>query len=154
MFLAITAFFARSAARHFARGALVVCLAAAPLTCASRPDPDARYMDGFEIWAGTHISEDAIRKWQSTRAPLSASAVLAPAQQPAEIVSLRPDTVTELAMNRGVVLEWGRLAAWGTSRRVFVAADDTTAPPTADEYVHFLWKMIAPGVYVAVQDRG
>jgi hypothetical protein len=58
----------------------------------------------------------------------------------AKLARLSPDNVAELPGKRGVVLEWRQLAAWGTSRRVFIAADPSIAPPSDDEYIHFAWR--------------
>jgi hypothetical protein len=143
----------RSSARHFARGALFACLAAVPLTCLRREFPSNAYTEGFCQWAATNVPADAVRKWAASRASVTKAATIASAQWPREIAGVSPDTVTELPDNRGLVLEWGRLSTWGTSRRVFVARDDTIPPPTTDEYWLFDWDMISPSVYAAFQHQ-
>ena len=75
------------------------------------------------------------------------------AEWPAVVASLSPDNLAELPGKKGVVLEWGRLAAWGTSRRVFIAADPSVAPPSDNEYIHFAWRLMGSSTYAAFQDR-
>lgn len=143
----------RSAARYFARGALLVCVATVPLSCEWRPSTETRYEDGFLDWARSHIEADVVRKWVLSRAAVLAPTPVPAAQWPVEVASLSPDNVTELAGKRGLLLEWGQLAAWGTSRRVFIAADPLFAPPSEDENIHFAWRLMGSGAYAAFQDR-
>jgi hypothetical protein len=151
--LIAASFMRRSAARHFARRALLVCIAAVPLSCEWRPSPETRYEDGFLDWARSHVEADPIRNWEASRAAVAAAPPIPAAQWPAAVASLSPDNVTELPGKRGLVLEWGQLAAWGTSRRVFIAADPSIAPPSEDEYIHFAWRLTGSGAYAAFQDR-
>lgn len=151
--LAIASLRPRSAARYFARGALLSCLAAVPFSCAARPLPDTRYEDGFIAWVHEHVQLDAIRNWEAARPAVATLTPVPPAQWPAELASLRPDNVVELPGKKGVSLEWGRLAAWGTSRRLFIAPGPSVAPPSDDEFIHYAWRWVDNGAYAAFQGR-
>jgi hypothetical protein len=95
--------------------------------------------------SGYQLQADAIRSWEASRAAVAAAMPIPAAQWPAAVATLSPDNVAELPGKRGVGLEWGQLAAWGTSRRVFIAADPSIAPPSEDEYIHFAWRSIGLG---------
>ncbi|HEX5243490.1 MAG TPA: hypothetical protein VFW23_09550 [Tepidisphaeraceae bacterium] len=62
---------------------------------------------------------------------------------------LSPASVTQLSGGQGIVLQWGVLASWGTSREVVICALPTIAPPRDD---YFQWKQVRDGVYAAFEN--
>lgn len=144
--LIVTATAGRGAGRLMARGALVTCIAALPVGCYVRDLPHERHQTGFVHWVALDVNDAAIHQWSTTLPPVATDTPVPPAQWPAAVVALAPANVEQVP--GGVVLQWGRLSTWGTSRKVFIADDDTKAPPPD---LHHFWRQVREGVYAAVQ---
>lgn len=149
--LAAAVWFGNGPVRRIVLGCVVVCASALPTGCITHVPFEQRYEDGFCLWANERVPWDILREWNAALPAASTPAAIPAAQWPPELVRLAPANVTQLPKGQGVVMEWGRLATWGTSRRVVVCSSPTIAPPR-DE--HHFWRQIAFGVYAAFQDRG
>lgn len=140
----------RGTSRFVARGAMLVCAAALPVSCSNRPLPHESYTRGLVRWTATHVDAEAIRQWHASLMPATQPAPVPAAQWPPAITALTPTAVEQLPNGQGIALQWGVLASWGTSRKVFVAGGPDSAPP---DDVHHFWMHVRSGVYAAFQDR-
>jgi hypothetical protein len=152
LFLLVTTVARRGAVRFFALGGLLAGVTVLPVSCATRELPSQRYTNGFVEWTAARVDERAIRAWAAALPPVTALTAVPAAQWPREINTLAPAAVEQQPGARGVTIQWGRLAAWGTSRKVFIASDPNDASPPRD--AHHAWTQVSPGLYAAVQERG
>lgn len=133
------------------RATLFLCVASTPVACAYRKLPPESYIAGFSEWAIRNVNINAIQNWQASLPPATTKTTVPPSRWPEEVSSLIPATVEQMPNEQGISLQWGRLATWGTSRKVFVAPDTNTAPPADDLHP---WVQVAPTLYVALQIGG
>ena len=142
--------FTRRRPRIVAAIALTMCaLAITPLQCEQRRMPLDRYEAGFLQWTSMNVRPGPIVAWQATLPPVTAPKNLPAIAWSPVVAALRPSSVIQ--MPTGIILEWGMIGAWGNSRRVFIGANGTVAPPTSDENVSFNWKPLGPGFFAAYQ---
>jgi len=142
----------RGPVRWLALGALITQAAVVPVSCQTRALPPERYQAGFCEWAQANVNNgDTIRAWAATLPPVTTPTPIPSSQWPASIASLAPVAVEQQPGGRGVTLQWGVLAAWGTSRKVFIASDPANHPPP-DDPLH-PWTPVHPGVYAGAQIR-
>jgi hypothetical protein len=152
VYLVRVALAGRGAARHVALGGLAACLAAVPASCQTAASGHDRYEQGFATWAATKVDAGAIRGWVAGLPAVPAATAVPTDQWPPAVAGLAPGNVEQLPHGRGVVLQWGTLATWGTSRRVFVAGRPTGVPPPEDD--DHPWRLVQEGVYAATQGPG
>lgn len=105
------------------------------------------YDEGFAQWTGTQIDDNAIRSWAASLPAVTTPTAVPRATQPPSIRVHAPAAV-EQHPGQGVVLQWGVLASWGTSRKVFIAPDARVTPPADPLHP---WTSIRPGLWMAVQ---
>lgn len=105
------------------------------------------YEDGFGEWVRTHIDDNSIRSWAANQPAVTAPVVVPSSAWPTSISACRPAGVEQHPGN-GIVVQWGVLASWGTSRKVFVAPDALAAPPA--DALH-PWILVRPGLWMGVQ---
>jgi|GEM_PF-6994135 len=141
----------RSGTRFVAGVLCLLTFAWGPIIGLLRVLPGDSYVLGFGRWTQADVDARAIRAWCAAQPPVTVATPVPAAAWPPSIASLAPAGVVLLPGNAGVVLEWGRLAAWGDSRKVCILATPATAPPA--EY-HYQWVSVAPGIHVAQQDPG
>lgn len=149
-YVAMVVFVTRRPKPHVAlRLAAVAIAAATTLSCVVGQvvRPRGTYEDGFAVWVRTHIDDNAIRAWAANQPAVTAPAVIPVSGQPVSISAHRPDAV-EQQPGQGIVLQWGVVASWGTSRKVFIAPDTQTAPPKDDFHP---WVLVRPGLWMGVQ---
>lgn len=142
--------FTRGTARAVAITAMGTCVfAIMPAQCAFRQLPPIRYEVGFLRWAAAHVRPAPIAGWWSTLPAVKADSDVPPAVWPPVVALLKPARVIEGPA--GIILEWGRIGAWGNARRVFIGAAGTRLPPTNDENALFPWKPLGPRFFGAYQ---
>jgi hypothetical protein len=130
---------------------LIVPLSMWPVMCGLRPLPGDSYTRGLVNWAQKNVATAPIRQWHATLTPVAAPVAVPAASWPPQVAALRPAAVEQLPSNGGVVLQWGKLGTWGTSRKVFIGPDTTALPP---DDIHHIWTQAAPGVFVSLQSGG
>jgi hypothetical protein len=143
---------APGATRHFARGILLVCIAALPFQCSNRVSPWERYETGFQEWTYYNIDPGTVRSWSNTLPAVAQETEIPRSSWPKNISTPSPTRIFQQPSGKGVVLQWGDVGAWGISRGVFVGANDDVAPPEVAGNARYEWKYIRPGLYAAYQD--
>jgi hypothetical protein len=130
---------------------VIVPLSMWPIMCGLRPLPGDSYTRGLVDWAQRNVATAPIRQWHTTLTPVAAPVAVPAASWPPQVAALRPAAVEQLPGNGGIVLQWGKLATWGTSRKLCIGPNDAAQPP---DDIHHVWTQAAPGVFVSLQSGG
>lgn len=151
LFLSVSSIVLRQTARGVAIGALLVCIVAVPARCSLRPLPRDPYVFGFQQWVRKNVQRETIARWSESLPVVQKHTVVPSNQWPPEVARLKPLKVQQRAEGKGVVLEWGYLGTWGTSRLVYVGPTDRPLWPPDDVDLRHQWVSISPGLFASVQ---
>jgi hypothetical protein len=133
---------------------LALTLLVWPALCGVRESPDDAYLRGLAQWTRDRTDVPGLRQWIATLPTtgpwnMPRAWYLSPEGYPPQIAAMNPANVQQFAAGRGVMVEWGTLASWGTSRKLFVGPDDLSAPPNDD--FQYTWIKAGPGLYAGLQ---
>ena len=107
------------------------------------------YQPGFERWVSTNVAEKPIAAWATTLPAVDKETPIDVEMLPSPVRVLEPAAAVQHP--DGIVIQWGILATWGTSRKVFVGHSATSMPP---DDPHHQWVQIRPRLWYGIQTPG